>query len=731
MSRKSVIICTVFALLLLAGVGVLFYSLFKGDGRQRSYVPVTDAVEAVPSDAVLFYESGSLSDVRGLIDKGSALYDFVAGIPDIASDWETVVSLHYSSKNKVSPLLILSSPSAEESAYLENTLLDNCSGVINKKYGAELIYRSTVPDMAFTVYSDYLIASPSIVLVESSLRHISGGLSIKDDPDYSMAASVRNGDGVLHMNNKNLGKLFSGTVNSGFLKYAEFFRTFSRWMAFGISRDGHGIHAEGRCSAAGDGTGYSDVIASQEGGIPRIYEIAPYVSDYVLTLPLSSPEGFVSALSRYREACGMGVPGSDVTAWVRSMSLREAGVFSLRTDMASGRISALLTDAASRTALPSADSISAYPCKGRIASAFGKALSPDDESCYVTDGDWVLVGSRTALENYMDMRSSGIFFSLGNYLEQTPAAGDMDIPSAVSMALNMSRCRDSLLKVFRPEYAARLADISGSRNFEFVTLSIAPSGSSSAVAAFSFYSEDLAEQPLPQGAADTDIIFDETPVSVPEGPFRILNFVDGSDNYLEQLDNNYLRLLNSSRRSVWAIPFQGRLCGKVAQIDYFKNGKLQMLFASGNEVYLLDRLGRWVRPFPVSVGKEILIGPEVYDFKGDRNYVMMVLHADNSIGMYTLDGRPAEGWNEIITSERIMSLPELLECGGKRYWIVRTSYQTLIYNSEGILAADFSGRNRLGKDTPVEAVDGTGVAVTAASGKAMLLDLGTGVFRKR
>ena len=328
MSRKSVIICTVFALLLLAGVGVLFYSLFKGDGRQRGYVPVTDAVEAVPSDAVLFYESGSLSDVRGLIDKGSALYDFVTGIPDIASDWETVLSLHYSSKNKVSPLLILSSPSAEKSAYLENTLLDNCSGVINKKYGSELIYRSTVPDMAFTVYSDYLIASPSIVLVESSLRHISDGLSIKDDPDYSMAASVRNGDGVLHMNNKNLGKLFSGTVNSGFLKYAEFFRTFSSWMAFGISRDGHGVHAEGRCSAVGDGTGYSDVIASQEGGIPRIYEIVPYVSDYVLTLPLSSPEGFVSAFSRYREACGMGVPGSDVTAWVSSMSLREAGVFS-------------------------------------------------------------------------------------------------------------------------------------------------------------------------------------------------------------------------------------------------------------------------------------------------------------------------------------------------------------------------------------------------------------------
>ena len=167
------------------------------------------------------------------------------------------------------------------------------------------------------------------------------------------------------------------------------------------------------------------------------------------------------------------------------------------------------------------------------------------------------------------------------------------------------------------------------------------------------------------------------------------------------------------------------------QIDYLKNNKLQMLFGSGDKVYLLDRLGRKVGKFPVSLGKQILLGPDVYDFNGDKTYTMMVLHKDNTLVQYDIDGKPVPGWNTVSLEERIISLPEPLEVGGRMFWIVRTSYQTLLYDSHGTICADFSRKNKLKKDTAVEAVSSHEVKVTTIEGRNVVLDLDDGSFRKR
>ncbi len=83
--------------------------------------------------------------------------------------------------------------------------------------------------------------------------------------------------------------------------------------------------------------------------------------------------------------------------------------------------------------------------------------------------------------------------------------------------------------------------------------------------------------------------------------------------------------------------------------------------------------------FPVDLGKEILIGPDAYDFSGARKYNIMVLHKDNTIEMYNLKGQKPSSWKGITCAERIKALPERLDVGGRTYWIVRTSIQTLIY----------------------------------------------------
>ena len=137
----------------------------------------------------------------------------------------------------------------------------------------------------------------------------------------------------------------------------------------------------------------------------------------------------------------------------------------------------------------------------------------------------------------------------------------------------------------------------------------------------------------------------DTIVKIPTGPFELINEKTGEKEYLEQSKNMKLRLLDNEKKGVWTVPFYTPIRGYVAQIDYFRNNSRQMLFASGNELYLLERSGRFSSGFPKRVDSLILIGPKVFELGGASDYVIMLLHNDNTIRVYDRDCRPYEDLN--------------------------------------------------------------------------------------
>ena len=194
----------------------------------------------------------------------------------------------------------------------------------------------------------------------------------------------------------------------------------------------------------------------------------------------------------------------------------------------------------------------------------------------------------------------------------------------------------------------------------------------------------------------------DTTVVIPTGLFPVQNFATGQTNYLYQNSHLSICLRDENNKDVWGIPFKDAFCGRVQTIDYYNNKKLQFLFCAGDKLYLLDRLGHWVGGFPVKLDKPVLLGPDVYDFTGACGYTVMVLHKDNSLERYNLHGQKPEGWKGIRAPETVKNLPEIIEVKEKRYWVVRTSIQTLIYPFEGgepLVKAE--GGKMLKPDSPV------------------------------
>ena len=214
-------------------------------------------------------------------------------------------------------------------------------------------------------------------------------------------------------------------------------------------------------------------------------------------------------------------------------------------------------------------------------------------------------------------------------------------------------------------------------------------------------------------------------VEVPEGPFRVKNSGTGKMNLFYQNSHGALCLKEEDGKGLWGIPFDGKLCGTAQNVDYYANGKLQIIFGSGSRIYVIDRLGRFVTGFPVDLGKDILIGPDVYDFNGTRAYNIMVLHKDNTIEMYNLKGNKPSSWKSIIAPETIKALPERIKVGDTSYWVVRTSIQTLIYPFNGGSAlTEFKGDQMIRPDSVVKILDGgTSVSVDCYDGKSRTVKL--------
>jgi len=185
------------------------------------------------------------------------------------------------------------------------------------------------------------------------------------------------------------------------------------------------------------------------------------------------------------------------------------------------------------------------------------------------------------------------------------------------------------------------------------------------------------------GKEAEEAILRDTVVVVPKGPFTVRNSQTGKDNTFYQNAHLSLCLKDETGKDQWGVPFREPLCGFVENIDYYANGRIQFLFAAGTKLYLIDRLGRFVTGFPADLGKEILLGPAVYDFTGAHGYRVLVLHKDNTLEMYNLHGVKPEGWLGIRPEDRILSLPTLLPDGDRHYWKVRTSRGTLLYGFYG------------------------------------------------
>lgn len=140
-------------------------------------------------------------------------------------------------------------------------------------------------------------------------------------------------------------------------------------------------------------------------------------------------------------------------------------------------------------------------------------------------------------------------------------------------------------------------------------------------------------------------------------PYIVKNHNNNKFEVLVQDSLNILYQISNEGAVLWGDSIQDKIVTEIHQIDYYKNNKLQYLFATKNKIHLLDRNGDYVENFPIKLKSGVeLEHLSVIDYDNSKRYRYMAVSRDGDIYLFDNEGNNLEGWNPKKLGDRL-SIP--------------------------------------------------------------------------
>ena len=163
-------------------------------------------------------------------------------------------------------------------------------------------------------------------------------------------------------------------------------------------------------------------------------------------------------------------------------------------------------------------------------------------------------------------------------------------------------------------------------------------------------------------------------VALPEnlifGPKAIKNFNDNTEDLVVQDQNHVLYVINSAGEQVYSQALTGPILSEPFQIDYFKNGKLQLVLATADQIYAIDRLGEPLSGFPKALPGEKITHLSVLDYDQTLEYRYFIATEKGNLWLLDKMGKDLENWNPLPLGEPTNGTPFHARVPGKGDFMV-------------------------------------------------------------
>ena len=143
-----------------------------------------------------------------------------------------------------------------------------------------------------------------------------------------------------------------------------------------------------------------------------------------------------------------------------------------------------------------------------------------------------------------------------------------------------------------------------------------------------------------------------------------------------QDSENNLYLISNEGKVLWKKALNGKVQGKIQQVDIYKNGRLQLAFTTNNQFLILDRNGNEVSPFNKTYQDGNLNPLAIFDYDGRKDYRFVITQGEK-VFMYDNKMKDVKGFKYNNAGQSIIDAPQHFRIGNKDYLVFQLADGTL------------------------------------------------------
>lgn len=150
-------------------------------------------------------------------------------------------------------------------------------------------------------------------------------------------------------------------------------------------------------------------------------------------------------------------------------------------------------------------------------------------------------------------------------------------------------------------------------------------------------------------------------------PAIVKSHVNGNDEVLIQDSSYVLYHLSAEGKVLWQKELNEPIVGAIHQIDFFTNGKLQFFFVTSKHLHVIDRLGKYVNPYPQEIKIRDIQYVSLIDYDKSKKYRFLLADKSGKLWMFDKDAKNLEGWMPKNTEGELIAPPAHYRIRGKDY----------------------------------------------------------------
>ena len=127
---------------------------------------------------------------------------------------------------------------------------------------------------------------------------------------------------------------------------------------------------------------------------------------------------------------------------------------------------------------------------------------------------------------------------------------------------------------------------------------------------------------------------------------KLISFEEGAALITLIQDNaNTLYAIDPGGQVIWTKVLDSPVLSEFHSMDYYEDGTIELLFNTKEKIYLIDKNGKDVSPFPIRLLSRASNGLQVVDFYETGAFTFFLGSANGNIYGFDKQGRPFPGWN--------------------------------------------------------------------------------------